>query len=195
MIRFHALPLAALITFGLFAWMASLVQLGGRAPMVAAPPTLPDLVFDRQDAEPRVAPPRTLPPKPEVLSPPQTPPRGTDDPGPGWGAPTHLDPPERPTLSPPTDGFAPSGATPLVRIPPRYPMEQARAGTEGYVVLSFRLSASGEVRDIQVVEAQPKRAFERAAIAALRQWRYRPGQDTDIRLQVRLDFTLAPEAP
>lgn len=85
---------------------------------------------------------------------------------------------------------------PLVRVDPRYPAPAAAKGIEGFVSLSFGVSASGEVVDIEIIDAQPRNTFERAAKQALRKWRYQPkmvsgsaiGMDG---LQVRLDFTLA----
>ena len=85
---------------------------------------------------------------------------------------------------------------PMVRVDPRYPSQAASNGIEGYVTLSFSVSASGAVEDVTVLESQPRNTFDNAAKQALRKWRYQPkmvdgaavGMDG---LQVRLDFTLA----
>lgn len=85
---------------------------------------------------------------------------------------------------------------PIVRIDPRYPAVAANNGIEGFVRLSFSVSGSGEVTDVNVIESEPRRVFDKAAKQALRKWRYQPkmvsgspvGMDG---LQVRLDFTLA----
>lgn len=64
--------------------------------------------------------------------------------------------------------------TPLQRIEPSYPYRAQQAGIEGFVTLSFSVDAEGRVRDVTVVDAKPRRQFERAAIQAVSKWRYQP---------------------
>lgn len=85
---------------------------------------------------------------------------------------------------------------PIVRVPPNYPARPASNGIEGFVELRFGVSASGAVVDIEVLEAQPRNTFERAAKRALSKWKYQPklvaGEAVGMSgLQVRLDFNLA----
>lgn len=63
---------------------------------------------------------------------------------------------------------------PIVRIEPRYPMKAARDGLQGDVILMFTVGKLGQVKDIKVLDAQPKGVFDRAAIKALSKWKYRP---------------------
>ena len=42
------------------------------------------------------------------------------------------------------------------------------------MVVEYRVSAEGEVRDPRVVRAEPPGVFDQAALAAVRTWRYRP---------------------
>lgn len=84
----------------------------------------------------------------------------------------------------------------IVRVDPRYPARAASNGIEGFVTLSFGVSASGEVVDVDVLESSPRNTFDSAAKQALRKWRYQPkmvgGSSVAMSgLQVRLDFTLA----
>jgi protein TonB len=62
------------------------------------------------------------------------------------------------------------------------------------VELAFDVQTDGAVTDITVVNARPKDTFERVAVAALRQWRYRPavrdGHPVERRAQLRILFTL-----
>jgi protein TonB len=44
----------------------------------------------------------------------------------------------------------------------------------GSVTMTFTVDVKGEPRDIRVVEALPPGVFDRAAIAAIRRWRYAP---------------------
>lgn len=63
---------------------------------------------------------------------------------------------------------------PLVRIAPQYPRKAAMAGTEGWVKVSFTITATGTVKNAQVADANPRRIFDRAAIRAILKWRFKP---------------------
>ena len=63
-------------------------------------------------------------------------------------------------------------ARPIVRINPKYPIDAARNGVEGWVILAFDINAIGEVVNIKIVDSQPKRIFDKAARRALSQWKY-----------------------
>lgn len=61
----------------------------------------------------------------------------------------------------------------LSRIEPVYPPVAARRGIEGWVRLQFSVGPDGQVRDAVVVEAQPPNLFDRAALRAVQQWRFK----------------------
>jgi protein TonB len=63
-------------------------------------------------------------------------------------------------------------ARPIVRVNPKYPIEAMRKGTEGWVQLAFDINEVGKVVNISVIDAQPKRIFDKAARHALRKWKY-----------------------
>jgi protein TonB len=69
-----------------------------------------------------------------------------------------------------------------------------REGIEGSIDLRFTVTADGKVEDIEVVTADPPQTFDRAAMSALRRWRYEPrredGVAVDSRTRVRLEFKL-----
>ena len=86
-------------------------------------------------------------------------------------------------------------AMPLYRVQPRYPTKALRSNKEGYVVLSFDINESGRVINIKVLEAEPKRLFDREAKRALKKWKYKPmvvnGQAvSQLGQKIRLDFQL-----
>ncbi|MEH0370266.1 energy transducer TonB [Vibrio mimicus] len=84
---------------------------------------------------------------------------------------------------------------PLHRVEPNYPAKALQRGVEGYVTLRFNIDELGKTRDIEVVDANPKRYFEREAMLALRNWKYQPkivdGKAVvQTGLTVRLEFKL-----
>lgn len=80
------------------------------------------------------------------------------------------------------------------QVPPRYPQEAARAGTQGWVDVEFMVTSQGTVVDAKVLDSQPRRLFDRAALEAVRQWRFQPalraGVPTDSVLRQRIEFKL-----
>jgi protein TonB len=82
----------------------------------------------------------------------------------------------------------------IQRVAAQYPDDAARNGIEGAVDLSLTISSRGDVHDVTVVHAEPSNIFNRAAIAAVRRWRYEPrtidGIPVDARVQLRLTFKL-----
>lgn len=62
----------------------------------------------------------------------------------------------------------------MFRGKPEYPLSALRRGIEGRVIVQFSVLASGQVTDVVVISADPPGIFDRAAIAAVNRWRYRP---------------------
>ena len=70
---------------------------------------------------------------------------------------------------------AASSALRAVSTPsPAYPPEALRAGESGEVVVEFTVNPDGSVSNPRVVRANPPRVFDRAAINAVRRWRFQP---------------------
>jgi protein TonB len=93
-------------------------------------------------------------------------------------------------------GGADRDAVPLVRIEPDYPMQARQRGQEGWVVLEFTISTAGTVKDVEVVASEPGTVFDRAAVQAVRKWKYNPkvldGKPVERPgVKVRLDFEMA----
>ncbi len=65
-------------------------------------------------------------------------------------------------------------AMPLYRIEPTYPAKALKRGVEGYVVVSFTIDPSGRPVDLDIIEAKPRRMFEREAMRAIKRWKYQP---------------------
>ena len=63
---------------------------------------------------------------------------------------------------------------PIVRVPPTYPRGPKQAGLEGYVTMAVTIQPDGTVFNVSVIESNPKRLFDKAAIAAMKRWKFRP---------------------
>jgi TonB family protein len=58
---------------------------------------------------------------------------------------------------------------------PTYPESARKKGVEAHVRLKIRISAAGDVVDVELVSGDEP--FASAAIAAVKAWRYRPASD------------------
>lgn len=80
------------------------------------------------------------------------------------------------------------------RVNPNYPAQALRARTEGWVELSFTITANGDVEGVEVVNSEPRRIFDRDAIRALSQWKFSPrvenGKPVAAKARQRLTFSL-----
>ena len=64
------------------------------------------------------------------------------------------------------------------KVDPEFPKEAAQAGAEkGHVKARMTVSGSGEVVRVEVLEANPRRVFDRAVVKTLALWRYNSGPD------------------
>ncbi|WDE00886.1 energy transducer TonB [Thalassomonas actiniarum] len=201
MVRFLvSILLGAAVTFGLFAFMAFLVSSGDRSKeeqqeniVVEVNTTPPKSAAEtRRRVPPPPPPPPKTPPKPQAPEPEAN----NNAPGLTFNMPGVQMASATGGLSAPGAGFGRDGdATPIVRIEPKYPMQAARDGKEGWVKLSFTINEIGGVEDVKVIEAQPKRIFDKEAKRALRKWKYKPKvvDGKPMRqpgLTVQLDFTM-----
>jgi TonB family protein len=69
--------------------------------------------------------------------------------------------------------------TRIIEVAPTYPPAAAAAGIEGHVDVRFTVAPDGGVSGAEVVEAEPADVFDRAALAAVRRWRYSPSEGTE----------------
>jgi protein TonB len=64
----------------------------------------------------------------------------------------------------------------VTRVDPDFPREATQAGVDqGSVKARMTLDAGGNVTRVEIVEANPRRVFDRAVVRALSQWRYSDG--------------------
>ena len=62
---------------------------------------------------------------------------------------------------------------PFVRVPPTYSPEALAVNLEGYVIIEFTVTATGEVEDAHIVESTDAR-LDAGALAGVVQWKYLP---------------------
>jgi len=87
---------------------------------------------------------------------------------------------------------------PIVRIAPQYPRRAAQKGIEGFVDLEFTVTKLGTTKDVVVINAEPANIFDRAAIASVLKYKYKPkvedGKPIDVPgVQIRVSFEMAAE--
>ncbi|MDQ2069467.1 energy transducer TonB [Natronospira bacteriovora] len=63
---------------------------------------------------------------------------------------------------------------PIVRVEPQWPREALVQGIEGWVRIEFTIREDGSVANPRVIESEPRRVFDRAALRAIQRWRFRP---------------------
>jgi periplasmic protein TonB len=64
------------------------------------------------------------------------------------------------------------------KVPPEFPAEAVRKNiTAGTVRAKLTIGPDGKVLEVEIVEAEPKRVFDRVSIEALKEWRFEPAAD------------------
>lgn len=94
---------------------------------------------------------------------------------------------------------ADSDIVPLVRVEPQYPPRAQERGIEGWVLLEFTISAAGTVKDPRVIDSYPSSVFNRAALRAVRKWKYNPKIENGVAVErpgvkTRISFDLEGKA-
>ena len=75
-----------------------------------------------------------------------------------------------------------------------YPQQALQNLVSGWVEMEFTVATDGSVRDVNVIESEPGRTFDAAAVAAMRRYRYEPvmyeGEPVEQRARLRMRFTV-----
>ncbi|NVK25073.1 MAG: energy transducer TonB [Gammaproteobacteria bacterium] len=86
-------------------------------------------------------------------------------------------------------------ATPVKRVPPKYPRSKVKRGQDGWVQLSFVIDEEGKVKDVVPIDHGGSGLFVKSAIRAVEQWQYEPATANGEAIEqcsnsVQLDFSL-----
>ena len=74
------------------------------------------------------------------------------------------------------------------KVPPEFPADAMRKNVNaGSVRAKLVIALDGTVTEVEIVEAEPKRVFDRAAVEALKEWRFEPASEKQSH-EVRLVF-------
>jgi len=83
----------------------------------------------------------------------------------------------------------------LIAVEPQYPSSAAARRVDGFVEVSFTVTALGLVENATVTAAEPTGVFEQAALAAVSRWRYSADESREgVTLSHRFDFKAAAAA-
>jgi len=168
--------LALAVTFGLFVLMHTLIEANMKAPEEGEQTKIADIHMPERKIETKFD--TEKPDKPEE---PEEPP--PEAPEPEFVTPD-IDPGAVQIGAPKVNanlnvagigGFSSDGEyLPIVKVQPVYPRRALSRGLEGYVIVEFTVTKSGAVKDVVVVEAEPKNIFNRAAMKAAAKFKYKP---------------------
>jgi protein TonB len=74
------------------------------------------------------------------------------------------------------------------KVDPEFPKEALQAGADkGRVKARMTVSSSGEVVRVEVLEANPRRVFDRTVVKTLALWRYNSGPDNR-QVEIEVEF-------
>src|ERR1019366_2155760 len=89
-------------------------------------------------------------------------------------------------------------ATKLIKMArPEYPAELQQLGIQGAVVMRAVISTTGELLNLEAINADVDARLVKAALDTVRQWKYQPtllnGQPVEVVTAITVDFQLGQE--
>ncbi len=79
-------------------------------------------------------------------------------------------------------------------VRPEFPAEALDKGISGIVTVGYSVDAEGKTQNVRVESSEPPGVFDKAAMSAVRRWRYEPatvdGVPTEVELRMAIRFTL-----
>ncbi|MGA9333487.1 MAG: energy transducer TonB, partial [Rudaea sp.] len=120
---------------------------------------------------------------PPAATPPPPPPKPTPKPA------------VTPAAAPPPAAVGETHPAELIKAPPpEFPPDAYRRNQSGWVEVIFTVTPEGKVTDAKINADQPRYIFDRAALAAVRKWTFKPrmqdGKAVEERVTRRIEFKL-----
>jgi len=170
-------------TYGAPIGDAPLQSIPLNAPINSAPVTTvhrPDNAFSGRTVEASDASGRTPPPSAPVQPPPVTTATAASPPNSSGSAvaPTSNAAPPAPQPAP-----APVDVVPAKIVKRVMPVPPSSRSTRGYVVVSFTIGTNGRVSSVDIVESEPRGAYDEAARDAVRKWVYEPRTENGVAVE------------
>jgi TonB family protein len=79
-------------------------------------------------------------------------------------------------------------------VPPEFPSKALSQRVSGAVTVEYTVDASGDPRDVRVIEATPPGVFDKAAVTAVKRWHYDPvianGAPVEVPVRTSIRFEL-----
>jgi len=81
------------------------------------------------------------------------------------------------------------------QVQPVYPRGAQKRGEEGWVKVGFTVDGNGDTSNVKVLDAAPKNVFDKAAITAVKKWKFEIADNVDPEnfkydANIRVSFTL-----
>lgn len=89
-----------------------------------------------------------------------------------------------------SEGELDSIPVPTYKMAPQYPYRAKRLNISGHVKVRFLVDREGNVKNIEIVEAEPPGIFEKSVMKALASWKYSPGELTGEKVDTIVSTTI-----
>ena len=80
-------------------------------------------------------------------------------------------------------------------VAPEYPQSALDNKLAGVVTLDFTVGVKGDTSDVRVTDSSPPGVFDKAAVSAVKHWRYEPVKSNGAAVEIPVRTTIRFELP